>query len=331
MESRVLVTDIQRFCVNDGPGFRTNVYLKGCVLRCGWCHNPEAMSLQPELWWKRRACVQCGACLAVCPRDAIRPPIPPEEAQREGSSYFKIIRERCDLCVDNGFHMRCVEACLHGGLETVGKQMSVNEIVDEVERDRMFYENSGGGMTLSGGEPTAHLEFSSELLREAKKRGLHVCLDTSGLCQWDSLKALAKMSDIVLFDVKHLDSAPHKEGTGAGNEAILRNLSLLSKEGAEIWVRIPVIPKFNDSMEFHTRAAEYLATLGVGITRVDLLPFHNWCQDKYGWLGRSWSLGEVEALEPGFLEVFAELYRGKGFAATVGGSGFEAQGRVVNA
>lgn len=325
MEARVLVTDIQRFCVNDGPGFRTNVYLKGCPLRCRWCHNPEAMHPQQELYWKRRACVQCGACLAACPRDAIRPPIPPEEAQREGSSYYKIILERCDLC------MKCVEACVHGGLEIVGKPMSLKEILDEVESDRAFYENSGGGMTLSGGEPTEHVEFATALFREAKRRDLHLCLDTSGLCQWESLKTLAEMSDIVLFDVKHLDPAAHKEATGAGNEKILRNLSLLSKAGTETWVRIPVIPCFNDSMGFHTRAAEHLATLGIGITRVDLLPFHNWCQDKYGWLGRSWPLAEVESLEPGFLEVFAELYRSRGFTATVGGSGFEARAQVVNA
>ena len=325
MEARTLVTDIQRFCVNDGPGFRTNVYLKGCALRCRWCHNPEAMSPQPELYWKRRACVQCGACLVACPRDAIRPPISPMQAQQEGSTYYKIIWERCDQC------MKCVEACTHGGLMVVGQPMSVAEILDEVERDREFYENSGGGLTLSGGEPTIHLEFAIGLLREAKRRALHVCLDTSGMCNWESLRALAELSDIVLFDVKHLDSAVHKEATGAGNETILRNLSLLAKETTEIWVRIPVIPKFNDSMEFHTRASEYLATLGIGITRVDLLPFHNWCEDKYGWLGRKWPLGDLEALEPGFLEVFAELYRSKGFAATVGGSGFEAQGRAVNA
>ena len=125
MEARTLVTDIQRFCVNDGPGFRTNVYLKGCALRCRWCHNPEAMSPQPELYWKRRACVQCGACLVACPRDAIRPPISPMQAQQEGSTYYKIIWERCDQC------MKCVEACTHGGLMVVGQPMSWPSVLPE--------------------------------------------------------------------------------------------------------------------------------------------------------------------------------------------------------
>jgi pyruvate formate lyase activating enzyme len=324
MDDNVLVTDLQRFCVNDGPGFRTNVYLKGCLLRCQWCHNPEAMATHRELYWKRRLCAQCGACLEACPRDAINPPIPVAEAQQEGSTYHKIIRERCDLC------MKCVDVCIYGALEIVGKSMSVKEILDEVERDRPFYDSSGGGMTLTGGEPATHAEFAVTLLKEAKRRGLHVCLDTSGLCAWAVLKRLADTTDIVLFDVKHLDSALHKEATGAGNEVILDNLARLADSGTEVWIRIPVIPNYNDSMAFHSRAAGFLASLGPGITRVDLLPFHNWCQDKYGWLNRPWALSSCEALDPAFLEIFADVYRSAGFLSTVGGSGFESRKAAVN-
>ncbi|MBE0480797.1 MAG: glycyl-radical enzyme activating protein [Dehalococcoidia bacterium] len=192
MEEQVLVTNIQRFAVNDGPGFRTNVFLKGCPLRCTWCHNPETIAAYPELYWKKRLCVQCGACMEACPRDAINAPIPPEESQREESTYFKIVRERCDLC------MRCVEACRHDALEIVGKPMTVEEILDEVERDTPFYSNSGGGMTLSGGEPALHARFASDLLEQARKRGLHNCLDTCGHCSWEVLQRLLENTDIVL-------------------------------------------------------------------------------------------------------------------------------------
>ena len=322
MFENVLITDIQRFSVNDGPGFRTNVYLKGCRMRCQWCHNPEAIDPHPELYWKRRLCVQCGACLETCPRDAIRPPIPPEEAQQEGSAYHKVVQNRCDLC------MKCVDVCLYGALEIVGRPMTVEEILDEVDQDRPFYDNSGGGMTLTGGEPTLHAAFAGRLLEQAKGRGLHVCLDTNGYCEWDVLRALSGYADIVLFDLKHIDPVRHRERTGVSNERIVENLGLLSETGKQIWIRIPVVPGYNDSIAFHTRAADLLSNLGRGIVRVDLLPFHNWCQDKYGWLGREWLLKDVESMEPAFLEVPADIYRSKGFEATVGGSGFEGEDKA---
>ncbi len=317
MENPVLITDIQKFAVNDGPGFRTNVFLKGCPLKCLWCHNPETIAPYPEIYWKSRLCTQCGACLEVCPNDAINPPIPPEESQSENSTYHKIIRDRCDRC------MKCVEICPYDALTIVGKPMSVDEILDEVEKDRLFYENSGGGMTLSGGEPTTHEDFSDKLLKGARQRGLHSCLDTNGFCDWNVLKSLIKNVDIVLFDLKHLDPEMHKKDTGTGNEIILKNLGLLLETGIETWVRIPVIPNFNDSMDFHKLASDYLAGFAGKIARVDLLPFHNYCQDKYKWLGIDWALKDEDAIEPSFLEIPADLYREKGLLTTVGGSGFE--------
>lgn len=317
MEDQVLVTDIQRFSVNDGPGFRTNVYLKGCPLRCTWCHNPETLATWPEIYWKRRLCVQCGKCLDACPRDAIVPPIDPEAAQSEDSGYYKILLDRCDRC------MRCVDACLYDALEVAGRPLSVQEILEEVERDKPFYENSGGGMTLSGGEPTLHPRFAGELLAGARARGIHTCLDTNGYCEWDVLLGLSRLADIVLFDLKHMDPVEHKKGTGVENGLILQNLSRLSETGSELWVRIPVIPGFNDSIGLHEQASAFLAGLPGGIARVDLLPYHNWCQDKYGWLGRDWRLRETESLDPVFLEIHAEVYRARGLKTTIGGSGFE--------
>jgi len=219
--------------------------------------------------------------------------------------------------------MRCVEVCLYDALQIVGKAMSVEEILEEVLRDQPFYDNSGGGMTLSGGEPAAHAEFAQRLLKQAKDMGLNTCLDTNGFCEWEAFREIVRHADLVLYDLKHLDPALHQEKTGVDNEIILKNLARLAESGKETWVRIPVIPDFNDSLEFHAQAAEFLAGLPGRVARVDLLPFHNWCQDKYGWLGVDWNLREIESLDPVFLEIPAEIYREKGLNVTIGGSGFE--------
>ncbi len=318
MEEKVLITEIQRFAVNDGPGFRTNVFLKGCNMNCAWCHNPETKAHHPEIYWKKRLCTGCGKCLDACDSDAINPPV--EDMKGENPRYHKIRRSRCTLC------MKCVYACSYGALEVVGKPMSIAEILDEVEKDRPFYSNSGGGMTLSGGEPAANGEFSLKLLSSARGRGIHTCLDTSGYCDSALLVGLAAQADIVLFDLKHLDVERHKAKTGVSNTLILENLEALSRKGYEIWVRIPVVPGFNDSMEFHRSAAAFLSSLPNGVSRVDLLPFHNYCQDKYSWLGIDWEYRDVDAFALSFLEVPADLYREEGLFTTVGGSGFEGTG-----
>lgn len=320
MEKNILITDIARFSVNDGPGIRTNVFLKGCPLKCTWCHNPETISSKPELYWKRRLCVQCGACIEACPKDAIMPPIAPEYSSSPDSVYLKIDRFRCDGC------MECVKACKYDALQVVGKPMSISEILDEVELDRPFYNNSGGGITVSGGEPTSHAEFTLDLLKGAKKRSLHTCLDTNGYCSFSVLEEIAEYSDIILFDLKHISPSKHFEMTGVSNSRILKNLELLCGRNSEIWVRIPVVPGFNDSMNFHKEAALFLAAFAGNIRRVDLLPFHNWCQDKYDWLGIYWPYREIDALDPSFVEVFTDLYHQYGLVTTVGGSGFEEVG-----
>ena len=317
MEERVLITDIARFAVNDGPGIRTNVFMKGCPLKCAWCHNPETIAAEPQLYWKRRLCAQCGACLDVCPKDAIMPPIAPERSGSEGSTYHKINRTRCDGC------MKCVDVCRYEALQVTGKAMGLSEILDEVERDRPFYNNSSGGMTISGGEPTVHPAFTLELLKGARARSIHTCLDTNGYCDFSVLKEIAEYTDIVLFDLKHLDPARHLEKTRVNNSLILKNLELLCGTGSEIWIRIPVIPGFNDTIEFHREVSVFLASLDGHVTRIDLLPFHNWCQDKYSWLGIDWSYRETDALDPSFLEIHADVYRQYGLVTTVGGSGFE--------
>jgi pyruvate formate lyase activating enzyme len=317
MNNKTLITKIQRFSVNDGPGFRTNVFLKGCSLKCLWCHNPETQSFAKELYWKKRLCIQCGACFNVCPNEAIVPPISPEEANLEGSTYYKIIKDRCDNC------MKCVDSCAYGALEIVGEALTIEEILDEVEKDALFYKNSGGGMTLSGGEPTAHIDFANKLITSAKERNIHVCVDTSGFCQWENLELLANKSDIVLFDLKQIDSTVHRNITGASNELILQNLSRLVDKGSEIWLRILVIPGFSDSIEYHRKVADFLFTLSRPLDRIDILPFHNWCEDKYGWLGKKWPMGESQAIDPADIDHLTDVYESIGRKITIGSSGFE--------
>lgn len=314
---KTLITQIQRFSVNDGPGFRTNVFLKGCGLNCLWCHNPETQSFFNELYWKKRLCVQCGACFDACPNEAINPPIAPEEAKAEGSKYYKIIKDRCDNC------MKCVDSCVCGALEIVGKALSINDVLEEVEKDALFYKNSGGGMTLSGGEPTAHNDFANKLITSAKERDIHVCLDTSGFCQWESLELLANKSDIILYDLKHIESTVHEKITGMPNELILQNLSRIVDNGSKIWLRILVIPGFTDSIEYHRKVTDFLSTLSRPLDRIDILPYHNWCEDKYGWLGREWPMGETQAIDPADIDYLIDVYEKNGRKITIGGSGFD--------
>ena len=317
MNDETLISQIQKFSVNDGPGFRTNVYLKGCPLHCHWCHNPETQSFGREIYWKSRLCVQCGECLEACPREAINPPIVPEEAQKEGSTYQKIITENCDLC------LKCVDSCKYNALEIVGEPANIDKILEEVEQDRIFYNNSGGGMTLSGGEPTAHGEFGLKLLDAAKSRKLHLCLDTSGFCQWDVLKKFVDKVDLVLYDLKHLNSELHQKMTGVPNDLILENLKRLTGTDCKIWLRILVIPDFSETIEYHKEVVKFLSALPRKIDRIDLLPYHNWCEDKYKWLGREWLMADHQAIDPVEVEILKDIYEMAGFNVTVGGSGFE--------
>jgi len=309
---KALISDIQFYSLNDGPGIRTNVFLKGCPLHCEWCHNPETQPPTPELYWKRMLCAQCGRCMEACPNDAINAPIDPGIAMDSDSTYHKIIRDRCNNC------MACVKACLYDALVVVGEDRSIDDVIGEVVRDAPFYNNSGGGMTISGGEPLLHHEFSAELARRAKEKGINVCVDTSGYGSWEALEELARYADIFLFDLKHLDSNEHKRRTGVGNREILENLQKLSALGERIWIRLPVIAGYNDSMDYMKGVVDFLKSLPNPVEKVDLLPFHNWCQDKYGWLGKKWEMKEIDAMDYGDCETIRRMFEYSGFTATVG-------------
>ncbi|MFQ6053213.1 MAG: glycyl-radical enzyme activating protein [Candidatus Bathyarchaeia archaeon] len=269
-----LVFDIKHFAVHDGPGIRTTIFLKGCPLRCRWCHSPESQNPQPEIAVHPERCISCGECVNSCPTGAIREP-------------GDIDRGECTLCG------RCVDACYAGALELIGSPYTVEEILVEVEKDRVLYETSGGGVTLSGGEPTAQPEFAGRLLEALKERGIHTALDTCGHAPWGTVERLLAHTDLVLYDLKHMDAEAHRELTGRTNELIISNLERIAASMDQaLNVRIPLIPGCNDSEEHLRRMIRFLT----GLRRVDaveLLPYHTLGVPKYGSLGRSYSLSHV--------------------------------------
>jgi len=257
LDVRGTIFDIKRFAIHDGPGIRTTVFCKGCPLACAWCHNPESITAEPEISFMPDRCIGCGHCLDACAQGA----------HRMNGSQRVYDRDRCVVCGD------CVETCYAEALERVGREVTVGEAIDEVIRDRPFYETSGGGMTVSGGEPVAQFDFTHSLLAEAKEQGLHTCLDTSGLTSWDRLGALLEVVDLFLYDVKDTDADRHERFTGVPLAPILSNLRQLDASGAQIILRCPMIPDVNADDGHLTHIAK-LATSLSGVVQVNLLPYH---------------------------------------------------------
>ncbi len=251
------IFDIQKFSIHDGPGIRTTVFLKGCPLRCLWCHNPESQSRAPEMAFTSSKCVGCGSCVKTCPASCHSIDASTHVFNREGCS-------RCGLCA---------KACYAGALELVGRKAEVSEVIDEVMKDSPFYESSGGGMTLSGGEPFFQPEFSAALLAEAKARGLHCCVETCGFAAWSVIEPVLKDVDLFLFDVKESDPARHEEFTGVPLKPVMETLERLDKAGAKIILRCPVVPGLNDRPE-HFRAVAELSKRLQGVQEINLMPYH---------------------------------------------------------
>lgn len=253
------VFDIQRFSIHDGPGIRTTVFLKSCPLRCLWCHNPESMSLRPLLSFAAAKCIACGSCVEVCPNGV--------HMFDDGGRHL-LLRERCELCRD------CVEVCPSGALEIAGRDVSVSDVLEDVLRDRPFYEESGGGMTLSGGEPLLQIDFAEALLRRAKGEGLHTAVETAGFVPFDRLSRVAPHTDLFLYDLKETDDARHRRFTGVPASRIEANLRALHGQGAAILLRLPIVPGLNDRAE-HFRAVAELAGELPGLLGVEVMPYHS--------------------------------------------------------
>ena len=298
-----LVFNIQRFAVHDGPGVRTTVFLKGCPLACQWCHNPESRSNRPELSVVAERCIQCGSCAEACPHDAV---------VRLEDGTFVTDPYHCTLCGD------CAEACPTGGREIVGDDRSVDRVLDEVEKDAVFYERSGGGVTFSGGEPMAQPVFLLALLEACRARGIHTVVDTCGMANASTVRAVAKLADLFLYDLKLMDDDRHWMFTGVGNELILENLALLAELGAEAWIRVPLIPGINDDEENIDALAAFVGGLGKDYP-VHLLPYHSIARDKYGRFGQNYPLEGLAPPSEEGIAAAAERLRASGLRVTIGG------------
>lgn len=283
------IVDIKRLAVHDGPGIRTTIFMKGCPLRCRWCHNPESIDLMPEIGYFPRKCIGCGKCAAVCPEHA--------HLFIDGKHSFK--RERCTGCG------RCVDACPTEALERYGRKISVEDAVAAVLADLTFYKQSGGGGTVSGGEPLLQDKFCAELFHRLKKVGVHCAVDTSGAVPWSAFESVLPYTDMFLYDLKHTDDVRHKEQVGASNRTIIANLRRLAQCDIPVEVRIPVIPGFNDDDDSMIATGKLLGELD-NIIGVRLLPYHL-AHSKYLSVGHAYTMLEIELPLPEQIKHVSEL------------------------
>lgn len=295
------VFNIQKFSLDDGPGIRTVVFLKGCPLRCYWCANPESQARRPQLEWNERICVGCRACLAACPGA--------RAAEKNGKLHIDV----CELDADAPGVASAVSGCPGRALSVTGRTRSVEDVLEECMQDEPFYQQSGGGVTLSGGEPLTWPDFCVELLEQLRERGVDTNIETTAYVPARDFDRVTELLDHAYIDMKHWDAAAHVEGTGVDNALILENTRRAIERGVDVLVRTPVIPGFNDSIDDARHFAQLLHEIGA--ERVQLLPFHNLGESKYDLLGRDYRLHGLTNLHEEDLEEFRQAYVDAGIDA----------------
>ena len=251
-----VVFDFKRYAIHDGPGIRTTIFLKGCPLNCPWCHNPEGKKPEPELMYWESRCLGCGSCVVACPEGAV-----------SLIETLEIDTDRCTMCGE------CAEACTAEAIEVVGRDYTVEEVMNEIRKDSVFYEESGGGVSFSGGEPTMQTSFLLSLLKACKEEGFHTVVDTSGFIDPETLLKIGEYTNLFLYDVKSMDPETHRKHTGVPNQMILNNLRALSEAGNAISVRFPLIPGVNDNRDNMENLGKFASSLK-GVEEVCVLPYH---------------------------------------------------------
>lgn len=301
MESGIIF-DIKKFSIHDGPGIRTTVFLKGCPLSCWWCHNPESHRISREKLHAVSRCIGCGECLAICPENAI--------SQRQIGLYTD--PEKCLGCGD------CSDVCVAGASETAGREMTVNQVMAEIEKDTVFYDESFGGVTISGGEPLAQPDFLFALLKACGDSQIHTVLDTCGFSTWKVLDRIRRHVDVFLFDLKLMDDEKHRMVTGVSNRTILKNLAALSANGQQIRIRLPIIPGITDNEDNISAIGVFVAALP-SFPQIDLLPYHHSAVAKYERLGKNYRLRDTRPPAEDSMARLADLLRRLGLAVNVEG------------
>ena len=300
MGTSALIANIQGYSIHDGPGIRTVVFLKGCPLRCRWCANPENLEDRVRVGFLANLCKHCARCAGACPRGAILP----DEDKR-------IDRTRCDEC---GL---CVDACFYGALVRYGKEMTAAEVFDKVRRDKMFYDTSGGGVTVSGGEPLTHADFVAELFTLCRGEGIHTCVETCGCVPRSAFEKVLPLTDVFYFDLKLMDGGLHRAYTGQGNENILANARFLAERGAKLLFRQPLIPGVNSPEENVRATAAFIRGLGREDLALQLIPYHRMGASKYAALDIPYTLEDMRPMAAEDVEAVRALYEACGVPCTV--------------
>jgi len=301
--SESLIFDIKRYAINDGPGIRVVIFFKGCNLHCAWCHNPESISPKVEKMYAQAKCIKCGTCVEACPENAIT--LTPDGIITDA--------DLCKMC------SKCAEVCPTKAIEMSGKMMTVSEIMDIIEKERIFFDQSGGGVTFSGGEPLVHTKMLTELLDECRKRDIHTAIDTAGNVSTETILKIAQKADLFLYDLKIMASDLHRKWIGAGNELILQNLIAIAKTGVHIIIRIPLIGGVNDTDENIELTAKFISELAGDKKEVHLLPYHAIAQNKYMKLGKLQNFETLKEPDKAILVKAIKKFGKYGIRAGVGG------------